>query len=385
MIFRSGNYLTFAPLTQHYHITYAWSSLATELIAKAFIASPLSRVVDNCSGNRSENGLLTMVEIVRRLEYNFLKAGCRPTIGKYVGTEVHSCQLHDSNLVTVQLSRLLLKIDKAKGVRFVHSNKGEAGQKKTECYTMNLARWIAGALKKEPDWKAFLRVEYGDTGSIPAVKSSRFWSVMIIMGDYLYPRITALVKFHEIMKDKLNGSQLGNNLKDLMEQLELFEFDCLLESVDRHGFHSPFTYRASNESNDKQARFVQRVTAFHKKCKTNHTTRASYWAAHARRAIVNRKLKEWEREFFSENKRAPSTRARVRKTKDIRRDITDVELQIPTQYKERVKAMHSAVVTKLTEHVGPITETGEVPVPVYLSAAPNTTFGVECVADSPLI
>lgn len=319
-----------------------------------------------------------MIEIVRRLEYNFLKEGCRPQIGKFVGTETHSCQLHDSNLVSVQLSRLLLKLDKKNGVQFVHSNDGKAGQKKTECYTMNLARWLAGALKKDPDWKSFLHTEYGDTDSIPPVKSSRFWSVMIIMGDYLYPRITALCKFRETMKAKLANTQLGNNLEDLMEQLELFEFDCLLEAVDRHGFHSPFTYRAANESNSSQARYVQRVTAFHGKCKVNTAKRNAYWIVHARRAVVARKLKEWKDAFYSEHRRAPSNNAAKRKHAQIRATVSATELQIPSKYVDRVKAMHAAVVTKLTEHVGPITETGEVPIPVFLSAAPNTNFPVEC-------
>lgn len=70
------------------------------------------RVVDNCNGNRGEQGgLLVMIDIARRLEYIFLKKTSRPNIGKFVATEIVSCQLHDSNLINVQLSRTLRVLD----------------------------------------------------------------------------------------------------------------------------------------------------------------------------------------------------------------------------------------------------------------------------------
>ena len=77
-----------------------------------------------------------MIDIVRRLEYHVLKATSRPNIGKYAHTETQSCQHHDSNLVNVQLSCLLLALDQTRSICMIHSNKGNAGNKKTECYSM---------------------------------------------------------------------------------------------------------------------------------------------------------------------------------------------------------------------------------------------------------
>jgi hypothetical protein len=55
-----------------------------------------------------------MIDIARRLEYIFLKKTSRPNIGKFVATEIVSCQLHDSNLINVQLSRTLRVLDLGK-------------------------------------------------------------------------------------------------------------------------------------------------------------------------------------------------------------------------------------------------------------------------------
>ena len=158
-------------------------------------------VVDNCSGNRAENGLMTMIDIVRRLEYNFLRDSCRPDIGPYVPTQTQSCQHHDSNLVNVQLSRFLLAID------------------------------------------------------------------------------------------------------------------SLLEAVDFEGFHSPFNYGASNYSTAKQAKRVQRVTEFHRRCATDKQARQAYWVAHARleaesaaRAIDSARLQQQQQ--AEQDSSARSRRAR---------------------------------------------------------------------------
>jgi hypothetical protein len=51
-----------------------------------------------------------MLDIIRKVEYEFLRNTCRPNIGKYVLTETVSCHLHDSNLVNVELSRMLKKL-----------------------------------------------------------------------------------------------------------------------------------------------------------------------------------------------------------------------------------------------------------------------------------
>jgi hypothetical protein len=52
-----------------------------------------------------------MIDIVRRHEHNFLRTTSRQWIGKYVDTTTQSCQLHDSNLVNVELSRRLRWFD----------------------------------------------------------------------------------------------------------------------------------------------------------------------------------------------------------------------------------------------------------------------------------
>eukprot|EP01043_Picozoa_sp_COSAG02_P014442 COSAG02_NODE_595_length_19813_cov_12.215380_20_plen_640_part_00 len=342
-------------------------------------------VVDNCSGNRATNGLITMIDIVRRLEYKMLRDGCRRGIGPYIKTDTQSCQLHDSNLVNVQLSRFLLAIDRANGVGFSHSNSGSAGNKKTECFSMNLARWLAGCLKKDPTWSAYMLEEHGDDGGIPAVKSARFWSVMITMGQYMYPRLKYLQEFAQSQKARLSGTQLGNNLADMQDNFALFEFDCLLSAVDYAGFHSPFMYGAANYSSEKQAKRVQRVTEFHRRAGTDCVARSRYWAAHAKNAIVQRKLTEWKCDYWATHNKLPGKWKTQRQRAIFKRQLTEDAIQVPAQYERRVKSMHKAVVTKLEEHIGHLVETGKVPIGVKLTTAPSSNFPVECVGSQLLL
>jgi hypothetical protein len=89
-----------------------------------------------------------MIEIVRRLEYLFLKATTRKNIGKYVETITQSCQLHDSNLINVELSRLLRALDLTKCDPFqphkfpAIEKERFTSQKNSECWSIMIARFI---------------------------------------------------------------------------------------------------------------------------------------------------------------------------------------------------------------------------------------------------
>ena len=326
-----------------------------------------------------------MIDIVRRLEYRMLKATSRPNIGKYVPTETQSCQHHDSNLVNVHLSRLLLALDLSRDIGMIHSNNGQSGNKKTECYSMNLARWLAGWMKKDPKWKAEMRTCYEDTVGIPVVKSARFWSIMIVMGQYIYPRLSVLRAYHDEHRARMRGSQFGNNLEDLMEHYETFEFHCLLEAVDYTGFHSPFNYGAANRNPEKQAAFIQRCVRFHKRCITDEGARNTYWRAHASMAITARKLYEYKAKFIAAGA-APTPKNlrnhRLQIRWDLRYGSSRTELEIPDRFVPDVKAMHQAIVTKLSEHVSEIVDTGALPIGIRRSNAPSSNIPVECEPNS---
>ncbi len=55
-----------------------------------------------------------MIDIVRRYEYMLLRKTSRKNMGKFVQTVTQSCQLHDSNLINVELSRHLKELDLSK-------------------------------------------------------------------------------------------------------------------------------------------------------------------------------------------------------------------------------------------------------------------------------
>ena len=266
----------------------------------------------------------------------------------------------------------------------VHSNKGQSGNKKTECYSMNLARWLAGWMKKDPTWKAEMRICYEDTVGIPVVKSARFWSIMIVMGQYIYPRLSVLRAYRDEHCSRMRGSQFGNNLEDLMEHYETFEFHCLLEAVDYTGFHSPFNWGAANRSSEQQASFVQRCVRFHKRCITNEGARNAYWHAHALTAITARKMYEYKAWFTAAG--AEPTHKNLRNHRQqirwaLRYGSSRTELEIPDKFVQDVKAMHHAIVTKLTEHVSEIVDTGALPIGIRRSNAPSSNIPVECEPD----
>jgi hypothetical protein len=100
-----------------------------------------------------------MIDIVRRLEYKMLKSSTRPNIGKFVATVTQSCQHHDSNLINVEFSRLLRVLDLLLADPFNGISPAVdciGGNKKTECFSINTARFIASSLKKSKNWRSFM-------------------------------------------------------------------------------------------------------------------------------------------------------------------------------------------------------------------------------------
>jgi hypothetical protein len=164
-----------------------------------------------------------MIDIARRLEYIFLKKTSRPNIGKFVATEIVSCQLHDSNLINVQLSRTLRVLDLGKpdplNPTLNPAVDEIGGNKATECWSMNTARFLAGAMKKSKDWKAFMLYRYGYKQGIPSVKSARFWAVMIIMGTYLYKNMKYIKEFAHILLTPLVH-------RDIFQEARRRELEC---------------------------------------------------------------------------------------------------------------------------------------------------------------
>ena len=358
-------------------------------INKAYLLLlPFISQVDNCNGNRGEKGgLLVMIELVRRLEYLFLKATSRKNIGKYIETITNSCQLHDSNLINVELSRILRNLDLTKVDPFQpHRNPAVeqarfTGQKNSECWSIMTARFVASAIKKSKDWKAFMLTEYGDAQGIKSVKSARFWSVMIIMGTYLYPRMKYLREFADVRRADLEGTQLGKTLADLEENWELFEFDCLLERVDYDGFHSRFNWGAANLTAEKQAYHVKRIVSFHEKCtKDNPAGKAArdlYWRGNVVGAIVERRVKEFTCDRFAQTGSAPGKRAIRQQKARVLASLTEADLTIPRGCLPRVKAMHAAVVKKCKQFLAPVVATGTVGIAVKRSGAVSNNMRVE--------
>ncbi len=156
-------------------------------------------VVDNCSANRAQNGLLSMIDIVRRYEYEYLKT-IRSGMGKFVATVTVSCQLHDSNLVNVLLSKLLRMLDTTEPDPFqpeINPAVPEIkGNKQTESFSFNAVRFLATCFKRSKEWKAFMLSEYGDTQGIKSIKSARFWAVSLRMHANRRIELTPLATGH---------------------------------------------------------------------------------------------------------------------------------------------------------------------------------------------
>jgi hypothetical protein len=137
--------------------------------------------------NTGTRGLLAMIDLVRRHEYLYLKRSGLREMGRYVKTIGVSCQHHDSNLVAVHLSRLLRALDTSQRDPFTHAQKMSEtdirGNKKTESFAINAARFIAGCLKQDTRWGDCCKTHAGDEKGLPVVKSARFWSVQIVAGE----------------------------------------------------------------------------------------------------------------------------------------------------------------------------------------------------------
>jgi hypothetical protein len=143
-----------------------------------------------------------------REEFKFLWAsGLRRGLGKYVETEIASCQVppppspvylevtdsglnhvlqhHDSNLINVQSSRLTRVLDTDVGLDpFTGDLIAEIkGNKATESLSTIVARFVIGCVKRDQDWRSFMVDKYCDFGGIPVVKSSRFWCVPTTITD----------------------------------------------------------------------------------------------------------------------------------------------------------------------------------------------------------
>jgi hypothetical protein len=160
----------------------------------------------------------------------------------------------------------------------------------------------------------------------------------------------------------------------------MFEFDCLLEYVDYVGFHSRFNHGASNSSPQEQAKYAKRMVDFHKECTRDRIKRELYFRGVARMAVADRQVFEWRCATFKAEGKYPSKRASREKRNTIKTNLKRdpaLQLAIPDGCNARIKAMHAAVVEKLTEFLADIVRTGEVPIAVQMSGAPSTNFPVE--------
>lgn len=342
--------------------------------------------MDNCSANRASNGLKTMIDIVRRHEYNFL-CGTIGDMGPFVPTVMVSCMLHDSNLVNVLLSKMLRELDTTKPDPFQpHVNPAIStikGNKANESFSFNAVRFIAGCFKKSKDWKAFMRSVYNDAGGIAPIKSSRFWAALLIGGDYLFPRFDQIWEFYEAIKNAQKDKQIVATLEDVLKNKELFEFDCLLMAVDYHGFHSEFNFGACHNECDVQAKEVERIVAMHKQCMKQNRQGVQkmleYWRKHAIPAITDRKMLQWRLQRYKDN----SICARpTEQEEEEQRRLFEVEaaqdplLDPPTSCYARMRCMHIAIVSKLEEMLDEIC-LGKASIQQQLSRAPNQQLPVE--------
>jgi hypothetical protein len=338
--------------------------------------------------------MIAMIDIVRRHEYLMLK-GIRTNIGKFVKTTTQSCQLHDSNLINVELSRRLRKFDVTEPDPFagLPALTTIRGNKATESFSYNAVRFVGGAFKKNKDWKAFLLDTYGDTGGIKPIKSARFWSAMLV-GGYLYKRVDFLDEF---MQGKDHSKlQVGGSLQEVIERKELFRWETLMMSVDYRGFHSPWNKKASAagrgvgqpEANTSQAAadtwsleeqcaYVKSEVEKHKQCIAIAQKRNAYWLEHARPIILDRDLYLWKCRYFKENKRQPGTEEISAKQTDLAAGWDDTQAAVPVKCIRRQKAMHEAIVVKCEQLLENMVATGEAPAEAQRAGAVVTNFPVE--------
>jgi len=156
-------------------------------------------------------------------------------------------------------------------------------------------------MKKSKDWRAFMLDTYGDNAGIAPIKSARFWAAMLV-GGYLYKRIDYVLEFAGL-KDH-SDLQLGGTLGEVIARRDLFEWECLMMSVDFRGFHSPWNKKASNAklggewkwynphvwTLKQQAQYVKEEVEKHQLCIDSASHRNTYWLTHAKPVILERDL-----------------------------------------------------------------------------------------------
>ena len=303
--------------------------------------------------------------------------------------------------MAVELNRSLRKLDAEEPCPFTGraasdwlGPEGVRGQNSKECWSSNVARFLAGCFKKNSSWGAYMLSNYGDDGGIPVVKSARFWSVMIVASDYLYTRFDYIFKFHEAHREVYKDKQIGKTLEYAALNKDLLEFDWLLNAVDYHGFHSPFNKSAQAKGPKEQAAYVRRVVEEHRAMTTDDTKMLAHWRKHARTAMVNRELFKEKAEYFKTTKGA-GEKGRVQPPAEVARRRAELTRTLPVpdpapNLLPRIRAMHEAVVTKLSEHLSEISAEGDVEKSVVKCNAPNENFVAEdsfqqsrCAAYSP--
>eukprot|EP01049_Picozoa_sp_SAG25_P006344 SAG25_NODE_473_length_7639_cov_9.447082_6_plen_976_part_00 len=393
-------------------------------------------VGDNCSSNRGPNsGMITMIEIVRRHEFLFLRT-IRPNMQRFVPTVFQSCQHHDSALVQVLMDFLRRQLDteqpcpcsdRACAEWMVSDGEaGVRGQNTKECWSSNVARFLAGTFKKRDDWTTHLLHTTGDATGIPVVKTSRFWSVIIVAGDYLYPRIEEVQKFREKYISTLKAKQLGKTLNYAAQNWDLLDFDWLTDAVMYHSFHQPFNYGAEHNTADEQAKYIHDQVEYYQKmlpipvtgaqAQANTTTAAdalavgadaqataaancalqAHWRLHALPRLVDRRLHEENRAAFRAHGqqrwgslkydhtagryKEAAVEARAQellhgsaRPGHVRQEALTVP-ELTPKLLERLRCMPLAIVDRLTKHLDSIVATGEAHPVISASGAVNENF-----------
>jgi hypothetical protein len=131
----------------------------------------------------------------------------------------------------------------------------------------------------------------------------------MLVGGYLYKRIDYMLEFAGA-KDH-SDLQLGGTLDEVEARRDLFEWECLMMSVDYRGFHSPWNKKASNAKMNgghgewtvkQQAQYVKTEVEKHKRCIESATHRNAYWLTHAKPIILERDLFRWTCETYKQRK-----------------------------------------------------------------------------------
>jgi hypothetical protein len=366
--------------------------------------------VDNTGGNggtglgSAQNGLLAMIELWRRAEYNWLKCNNVREMGRFVPLMAMSCQHHDSNLVNVLFSTRKRHLEASVRYPFApHRNPACAeadikGNKQTECKSYNFTRFMAGCVKKNANFRAFMGHNYGDYGGIPVVKSARFWSVLITGAEYFLVRASYVWQFHQRTKAVFKRTQIGETLAYGYQSKELIEFDWVLMAVDYYGFHKPWNKRVADLSRtpDQQALSAKETVEYHQRCVDNISQGNAHWIKFARIGKVRTLLFIWKSEQFAGSSHGPCSarckasvenpagicicvkKAPLKAAVDAKRAELEATVTVdlpPRECNKFVHLMHQCVVDKLTQMLPTLVETGRVSKAIRESKGPSTNIG----------